>query len=292
MDKQSNKSHRATKDGRGSKSAKAASLASKKGTQNARHNPRAFSVANVVRTKRTAQRNLDRSQKKEVVPLDDRRPGASASASASGSFDEPPAVVCVAGPRGCGKSVLLRSLVKLYAQHNLTGTRGTITLRNVKRRRVTFLEVPPDDVPAALDAAKVADLVLLVVDARAGFEMDTFEFLNMLQSAGMPKVLTVLTHLDLYKTMKGMRDAVKRMKHRLWTELHDGAKVYSMNGTVRGRYLKNDVRTLRMAIDRTKYRPLVWRNAHPYVLVDRVEDLTPEEEKGAPGGTRDVALYG
>ena len=32
-----------------------------------------------------------------------------------------------------------------------------------------------------LDVAKVADLVLLLVDASFGFEMDTFEFLNILQ---------------------------------------------------------------------------------------------------------------
>ena len=32
-----------------------------------------------------------------------------------------------------------------------------------------------------LDVAKVADLVLLLVDASFGFEMETFEFLNILQ---------------------------------------------------------------------------------------------------------------
>ena len=32
-----------------------------------------------------------------------------------------------------------------------------------------------------IDAAKYADLVLLLVDASFGFEMETFEFLNILQ---------------------------------------------------------------------------------------------------------------
>ena len=32
-----------------------------------------------------------------------------------------------------------------------------------------------------LDVAKAADLVLLLVDASFGFEMETFEFLNILQ---------------------------------------------------------------------------------------------------------------
>ena len=35
-----------------------------------------------------------------------------------------------------------------------------------------------------LDAAKYADLVLLLVDGAFGFEMETFEFLNILQACG------------------------------------------------------------------------------------------------------------
>ena len=49
-----------------------------------------------------------------------------------------------------------------------------------KKRRLTLLESPPD-LPGMMDAAKVADLVLLLVDGSFGFEMETFEFLNLLQ---------------------------------------------------------------------------------------------------------------
>ena len=38
-----------------------------------------------------------------------------------------------------------------------------------------------------LDAAKVADLVLLLVDGSFGFEMETFEFLNLLQASRWSK---------------------------------------------------------------------------------------------------------
>ena len=37
------------------------------------------------------------------------------------------------------------------------------------------------DLNAMIDAAKYADLVLLLVDGAFGFEMETFEFLNILQ---------------------------------------------------------------------------------------------------------------
>ena len=29
-----------------------------------------------------------------------------------------------------------------------------------------------------------------------------------------------------------------------------------------------------MYMSRLKFRPLVWRNTHPYVLIDRIEDVT------------------
>lgn len=55
-----------------------------------------------------------------------------------------------------------------------------------QNRRITFIEVP-NELTAMLDAAKVADLVLLMIDAKFGFEMEQFELLNMLQTHGMPK---------------------------------------------------------------------------------------------------------
>lgn len=42
------------------------------------------------------------------------------------------------------------------------------------------------DLNGMIDAAKYADLVLLLVDASFGFEMETFEFLNILQVSAHP----------------------------------------------------------------------------------------------------------
>ena len=69
------KAHRASKSG--AKATKKTDRKNKKltaqGKMNGKkENPRAFGVANIVRTKRTQQRNLDRMQKKELVPLVDR----------------------------------------------------------------------------------------------------------------------------------------------------------------------------------------------------------------------------
>lgn len=58
--------------------------------------------------------------------------------------------------------------------------KGPITLVAGKKRRITFVECP-NDLPSMIDAAKFADLVLLLIDASVGFEMETFEFLSLLQ---------------------------------------------------------------------------------------------------------------
>ena len=43
--------------------------------------------------------------------------------------------------------------------------------------------------------AKITDLALILIDASIGFEMESFEFLSLLQNHGMPNIMGVLTHL-------------------------------------------------------------------------------------------------
>lgn len=264
--KQDHHGHKTRKPGRGAKEKKKDDKAKKDNTRVERHNHRAFSVANIVRTQRTIQRNADRSQRKEVVPLNDRR--------AADIHETPPACVVVMGPPGVGKSTLIRSLVKLYTNHNLTSVTGPITVITGQKKRVTFIECPSNDTAAMLDCAKIADLVLLCVDAKFGFEMDTFEFLNVLQTHGFPKIMAVFTHLDQFRTAKNLRKTKKMLKNRFWTEIYEGAKMFYFSGVVNGKYLKNETKQLALFMGRVKYRPLVWRNTHPYVLVDRHEDVT------------------
>jgi AARP2CN (NUC121) domain len=47
------------------------------------------------------------------------------------------------------------------------------------------------------------------------------------------------------------------------------------------------------SISLPQYRPLVWRNTHPYVLVDRHEDVTdPNQVDADETCNRDVVFYG
>ena len=57
-------------------------------------------------------------------------------------------------------------------------------------------------------------------------EREQFEFLNILQSHGFPKVISVLTHLDLIRKQATLRATKKTLKKRFWTEIYQGAKLF------------------------------------------------------------------
>jgi len=61
---------------------------------------------------------------------------------------------------------------------------------------------------------------LLLIDASFGFEMEIFEFLNIAQVHGFPKIMGVLTHLDLLKKNKSLKKIKKTLKQRFWTEVY------------------------------------------------------------------------
>ncbi|RZC62234.1 hypothetical protein C5167_024000 [Papaver somniferum] len=119
--------------------------------------------------------------------------------------EEPaPYVILVQGPPNVGKSLLIKSLVKFYTKRSIKDIRGPITIIAGKKRRLQFVECP-NDVCGMIDASKYADVVILLIDASYGFEMETFEFANLLQVHGSPKVMGVLTHLDEFKDKENER---------------------------------------------------------------------------------------
>lgn len=60
----------------------------------------------------------------------------------------------------------------------------------------------------------------MLIDASFGFEMETFEFLNICQVHGFPRIMGVLTHLDAFKNNKTLRRTKNNLKHRFWTEVY------------------------------------------------------------------------
>ncbi|KAK3583604.1 hypothetical protein CHS0354_039426 [Potamilus streckersoni] len=244
-------------------------------------NPKAFAIQHARKTLRIVQRNQDLKTKKQHIPLVDRTP-----------VEEPPIVVGVVGPPKVGKTTLLKCVVKNFTRQKLSKIQGPVTVVSGKSRRLTLIECN-NDINAMIDVAKIADLVLMLVDASFGFEMETFEFLNICQVHGFPRIMGVLTHLDSFKDNKQMRKTKKRLKHRFWTEVYQGAKLFYLSGMVNGEYQKTEVHNLCRFISVMKFRPLQWRITHPYVVADRMEDITdPELVRINPKCDRKVSLYG
>lgn len=100
------------------------------------------------------------------------------------------------------------------------GTQGVALVRHL-----VSMELPAQDLHGMIDASKYADLVLLMVDGAFGFEMETFEFLNLLQVQGFPKVMGVLTHLDSFKDPTKLKKTKKALKHRFWAEIYQGGAI-------------------------------------------------------------------
>ncbi|CAJ1080477.1 ribosome biogenesis protein BMS1 homolog isoform X2 [Xyrichtys novacula] len=246
-----------------------------------KRNPKAFAVQSAVRMARTFHRSQDIKAKKHHIPLVDRTP-----------LEPPPIVIVVVGPPKVGKSTLIRCLIKNFTRQKLGEIKGPVTIVAGKKRRLTFMECN-NDINTMIDLAKVADLVLMLIDASFGFEMETFEFLNICQVHGFPRIMGVLTHLDSFKNNKTLRKTKKNLKHRFWTEVYQGAKLFYLSGMVYGEYQTQEVKNLGRFISVMKFRPLVWQTSHSYVLADRMEDLTdPEKVRTDPKCDRTVSLYG
>ncbi|XP_068633831.1 ribosome biogenesis protein BMS1 homolog [Battus philenor] len=275
------KSHHAKRAGRKADKKKKKTQVDQSNLSARQRNPKAFAIQSAVRAERQFRRREDVISKKQHIPRVDKTP-----------LEPPPIVVAVVGPPRVGKTTLINNLIKSFIKTNVTSTNGPITIVTSKKRRLTLIECN-NDINSMIDIAKCADLVLLLCDASFGFEMEIFEFLNICQVHGMPKIMGVLTHLDMIKNAKTLKTTKKTLKHRFWTEVYPGAKLFYLSGILHGEYLRNEIKNLSRFISVMKFRPLSWRTTHAYILADRLEDITSQESiRKDPKVDRDVVLYG
>lgn len=289
MEEPLKKKHRAPQSG-------AKALKKSKGETKAQ-NPRGFSIQHTTKAARKVRKTLDRETKKYHLP--------NVNAKAPVDF-APPLIVGIVGPPRSGKSTLLRSLIQHFGRKYCPIITGPVTAVVGKKYRMTFIECDCN-INSMIDIAKVADLILLTVNVKNSLEMYHFEFINMLQVHGMPRVIPVLNHLDEFKQSSSSCAIRKRIKQRLWTDL--SAKIFLLSrfmkkkfhqrkkevndNEIDGEYMQAEIQRLARLMVVKVPRPSDWRNGHPYMLVDRLEDVTnprilSEDEKAS----RTISLYG
>lgn len=115
------------------------------------------------------------------------------------------------------------------------------------------------------------------------------------QVHGFPQIMGVLTHLDVFKNKNQLKKTKKTLKHRFWTEVYPGSKLFYLSGYYPNTdtYPKNEIHNLARFVSVMKFRPTQWRSDHSHVIVDRLEDLTSQESIRVNSKVdRTISLYG
>ncbi|XP_026431562.1 ribosome biogenesis protein BMS1 homolog [Papaver somniferum] len=103
----------------------------------------------------------------------------------------------------------------------------------------------------------------------------------------------VLTHLNQLKDYTKLNETEERLQDLFRTEIYQGAITYNISGLQDDLYNMQDVQVLAEQILTLQLHLSSRRAAHPFVLVDCFEDVTPPEKvlREANCG-RNISLYG
>lgn len=250
-------------------------------TKGTTKNHKGFAIQAINSAKARFQRKEDKYNRKIHIPISQKQFSTQA-----------PTIVTVLGSRKVGKSSIIKNLVHVLAKSKPAEVKGPFTIVTSKKQRMTLFECD-DNIFSMVDLAKCTDIAVLVIDASFGFELEIFEFLSICQTHGMPRIIGVLTHLDVIKNPRTLKRQKKLLKHRFWTEVYNGAKLFYLTGFLNGEYIRNEIKNLSRFLAVMKFRPIPWRIVHSYILVDRIEDVTLLESIKQNSKTdRKIFLYG
>ncbi|KAL0233632.1 hypothetical protein PCE1_002145 [Barthelona sp. PCE] len=246
-------------------------------------NPKAFTFQKHNKAVNLMRRSMDIDTLRQKVP----------EMKDTTKDDSVPVVVAVVGPSKVGKSTFIRSMFKYYTKRNLNEIKGPITCVVSKTRRITFLECN-NDLNSMIDMAKIADVVIFLVDASYGFEMETFEFMTIIKTTGYTTVMAAMTKCDLVP-MPRLKKKRKMMKRRWKKDVGQGGKFFFFNEIVSGGrfYKRSAITNFHRLLVNCKVKKITWRDAHPYMVVNRCEDVTnPAILEQDPSSSRTMSFYG
>ena len=211
--------------------------------------------------------------------------------------DEPPLIIMIQGGHSSGKTTLIKSLVKYYTNQNITSFKGSITVRNSKNQRLTFIECP-NDISSLDDCSKIVDVAILLIDARVGFEMETFEFISLLKNHGFTQIMGVITHMDDFRQNKSLSKYKKQIKKRFMKDATDRSKLFYLFGIKNNLYIKLQLHTMARYLKVIKPNQPGFRINHPYIFFDRYDinfsktNITNKEKPEEKNDDVIVSLFG
>ena len=211
--------------------------------------------------------------------------------------DEPPLIIMIQGGHSSGKTTLIKSLVKYYTNQNITSFKGSITVRNSKNQRLTFIECP-NDISSLDDCSKIVDVAILLIDARVGFEMETFEFISLLKNHGFTQIMGVITHMDDFRQNKSLSKYKKQIKKRFMKDATDRSKLFYLFGIKNNLYIKLQLHTMARYLKVIKPNQPGFRINHPYIFCDRYDinfsktNITNKENSEEKNDDVIVSLFG
>ena len=211
--------------------------------------------------------------------------------------DEPPLIIMIQGGHSSGKTTLIKSLVKYYTNQNITSFKGSITVRNSKNQRLTFIECP-NDISSLDDCSKIVDVAILLIDARVGFEMETFEFISLLKNHGFTQIMGVITHMDDFRQNKSLSKYKKQIKKRFMKDATDKSKLFYLFGIKNNLYIKLQLHTMARYLKVIKPNQPGFRINHPYIFCDRYDinfsktNITNKENPEEKNDDVIVSLFG
>ena len=203
----------------------------------------------------------------------------------------------IQGGHSSGKTTLIKSLVKYYTNQNITSFKGSITVRNSKNQRLTFIECP-NDISSLDDCSKIVDVAILLIDARVGFEMETFEFISLLKNHGFTQIMGVITHMDDFRQNKSLSKYKKQIKKRFIKDATDKSKLFYLFGIKNNLYIKLQLHTMARYLKVIKPNQPGFRINHPYIFCDRYDinfsktNITNKENSEEKNDDVIVSLFG
>jgi hypothetical protein len=181
-----------------------------------------------------------------------------------------PVVISVVGPKRVGKTTFINSLISYYSSSQQYINEGSILLFTKEKSSYLFIESPSDKL-SMINLAKASDIIILVIDCYFGLELETFEFLSLSIVYGCPRVLCVLTHLDLFKDWKTLRKAKKRIKKRLQSELNIHSKIFFFSGiTLNEKYLTREISNFTRYLSNIHLYPSILQKSSSYIVISAV----------------------